>query len=297
MRYERMSLNEYAALERENGARLYHDGQVWWREVRPFFYRPLYPFQALRPGEARIPLFRRLLGYQHLVPDAPEANSRMNFLVMDRLQDYSLDILPKKKRWFVRKAMKLSEVRPIDCREFIQAGYPVYLSFYRRTRYGWRSDRTDRRNFERWAESLYRHPSVRILGCYSSGGLNTIAVSYLIEDTIIHASLMSTDDALKLGTSDLVFHTIREAAAHCPEARYILAGAPGGRRSLDQFKMRRKCSLLNAPAHYWISPPALLLLKSIRPGNYRRLKGDLVYESSGENSGNGADGDSAGIPG
>jgi len=43
--YERMSVNQYAAYEKENGTALYRAGTVWWQEIRPFFFAPSILFK------------------------------------------------------------------------------------------------------------------------------------------------------------------------------------------------------------------------------------------------------------
>ncbi len=273
--YERMSIEEYSAYERENGTGLCKAGGIWWREVRPFFYRPLHPLQRLDPGRAEIPLIRQLIGYQHLVSDPKQANSRMRFFVLDRLEEYSLDRLPSKVRWEVNRSRRQSELRPIaTVREFVDAGYPVYLAFYERTHYGWRSDRTDREIFQKWAEALYRYPRMRIMGAYSGSLLNAVAVSYLVDDVVFYATLFCNGEALRTHASDLMLHDVRETAANSAGAKYIFMGAPGNRRGLDTFKIRRKCRILNEPARFRINPVAVLLLKLFSPGSYRKLRGE-----------------------
>ncbi len=240
--YERMSIEAYSAFEQENGARLCKTGDIWWREVRPFFYRPLIPFQPLEPGRAGVPRIRRLIGYQHLVSDPQRANSRMSFFVLDRPEAYSLDRLPSKLRWEVKRSTRHLEAKPIGgAREFAEAGYSVYLSFYERTHYGWRNDRVDPGIFRQWAEALYRYPQVRIMGAYSGSLLNAVAISYLVDDIVFYATLFCNDRGLRSHASDLMLHDVREAAANSPGVRYISMGAPGGRRGLDVFKIRRRC--------------------------------------------------------
>lgn len=276
--YERMSMDELAAYEADNGSRLYRDNGLWWQEVRPYFWRPLFPFRRVEADAVRIPLHRRLIGCQHLVGDERLANSRMNFIMIDEPGNYSPGYLPAKLRRLIRDAERHSEVRAVtDPAEFATSAYPVYLSFYRRTLYGWRKDRTDRKKFQQWTAMLYRHPKLKILGCYARGTLNTVMISYFVEDVIFYATLFCTDEALKLHTSDLMLHKVREMAAQCPGAKYIYLGAAGARRGLDAFKLKRKCRLVSEPARFKLNPPAAFIMKRFLPIHYRRLKGELVY--------------------
>ena len=60
--WERMSADEFAAVELALGGKVVKSGDVWWRQVRPFFYRPLLPYRELRPGTLRYPLRFRMGG-------------------------------------------------------------------------------------------------------------------------------------------------------------------------------------------------------------------------------------------
>ena len=202
----------------------------------------------------------------------------MNFMIYDDPQSYAISKLENKTRRNVLKALKNSVVKSIDDQqEFVEAGHPVYLSFYDRTGYRWRCDRIDKEVYRRWAEVLYRYPQLKIMGCYANAKLNTVAISYFVEDVIYYATLFCNDDGLKLGASDLMLHVIRETASLCPQAKYIFLGPPGNRKGLDAFKLRRQCQILSEPALFRLNPLALLITKCFGSDNYRRLKGELIY--------------------
>jgi hypothetical protein len=276
--YERMSIDQYADYELDSGCRLYSADGVWWQEVRPFFFRPLFPFQRIKPGETGIPFYRRMIGYQHLCSDPQLANSRMNFVVLDRLQDYSVDCLTTKIRKALQIAQKNTEARPIlDQSEFVSVAYPVYLSFYKRTRYPWRCDRTEKKVFEKWAAVLFRHPKIKIYGCYSISGLNTVMVSYLVETVIHYSMLFCNDEGLKLHTSDLMLHVVRDLASRTAGAELIFLGNAGSRKGLDDFKLRRQCTIRQEEAFYRLNPFTLFAVKHFSPANFKKLTGDLTY--------------------
>ena len=82
MGWESMSVDEYAAFELANGARLAKPGTRWWRRVRPGFYRPLFLFEEISPPNADPPKASLLGGgAQYVVPASGVANSQMNFIL------------------------------------------------------------------------------------------------------------------------------------------------------------------------------------------------------------------------
>jgi hypothetical protein len=132
--------------------------------VRPFFFRPLLPFKPC-PPEALKGAFGPFTGTQHAVhPDQP-FNSHFNILIWDRLREYSLAAVSQHTRSKIRKAMDNSVAlsRVTDPEPFIREAFPVYNSFFSRTRYGFRSERRDRAGFEQWAKKLLSHPKLLIL--------------------------------------------------------------------------------------------------------------------------------------
>ena len=62
--WERMSIDEYAEFEMVMGAKLQKKGGVWWHQIRPYFYRPLFPFVELSPNQTK-GLFGKFAAFQH----------------------------------------------------------------------------------------------------------------------------------------------------------------------------------------------------------------------------------------
>src|SRR4051794_26511992 len=79
-RAEPMQLAEYAHVLSLQGAPIRPVGGVFWRRVRPLFYRPVLLYKPLLPpaGDAPTPI---LGGYQHVVGSPEEANSNIAFRV------------------------------------------------------------------------------------------------------------------------------------------------------------------------------------------------------------------------
>jgi hypothetical protein len=267
-----MSVDEYAALETGIGAKLERSGGVWWRQVRPYFYRPLLPFLELDPANVELPRRARIGGAQYAVAQTVPANSHVDLLMFDEPQSYSLDMLSQGSRRHIRRAMNSFDVRRIeDVEEFITSGHSVYLSFFERTKYGYKRERTDPQRFANWARSLFRFDKVQVLGAYRGGELMSVSVSYVVEGVAFTATFFSRSDALKDYVAELMLHAIRERAAVSENVSAIFAAAAGMERGLDDFYLRRGARLISKAAQLKLNPFVSVVLKTLRRGRHRKL--------------------------
>ncbi len=76
--WERMSIDEYAEFEMVMRVKLQKKGGVWWHQIRPYFYRPLFPFVELSPNQTK-GLFGKFAAFQHPVSPVHQHNSYINF--------------------------------------------------------------------------------------------------------------------------------------------------------------------------------------------------------------------------
>ncbi|HBG04524.1 MAG: hypothetical protein A2075_14235 [Geobacteraceae bacterium GWC2_58_44] len=271
MYWDPMTMDEFAMCQQAEGLKLVHLDGVWWVEIRPFFFRPLFPFAEIDPNSKRYPLKALVGGLLHVVPDGVAANSTMNFFVYDDLKNYSLETLSRKRRKVVMKGLENFTAKPLtDPDEFVATAYDVYMSFQKRTNYSYKDERVNREVFSEWARNLFRNPKIRKLGAYHKDKLCAVETSYRIEDVIIGDTLFANDLSLSLKVTDFLYHTLREAAVHT-DARYFFVGLPTGVKSLDQSKLIRGCKLLNKPACYKINPLTLSVVKVFMKSSYHKL--------------------------
>jgi hypothetical protein len=266
-----MSEAEYAQLASAFGAKIVCQGGVYWRRVRPFFYRTLLAADV--PDEQHLePPCRWLVGFQHLVRNPVTANSTMNFLVFDELRGYSLEALGHNRRRLIKNAAKSFQVRLIqDFQQLKDQGYPAYLAFFQRTRYSYKSDRVNRLKFDQWADTLQRFPKAILLGAFGSAGLTGVSVSYWVRDTLWYATLFNDSASLKQGVCELMLHELRRMVAQQPGISRIVARKYHGGNSLDRYYLLRGCKLVRLPARVWMSPGTLFLLKWLLPKSYAAL--------------------------
>ncbi len=103
--WETMTEEEFAGVEADSGSEVVRRRGIWWRRVRPFFYRPLLPFDPIDPSAAA-GAFGPLTGYQHAVPEGAASDSRFNLLIWDRLPEYGLAAVSAHTRSKIKKAME-----------------------------------------------------------------------------------------------------------------------------------------------------------------------------------------------
>ncbi len=276
MIWQKMTVDEYAAYEKGNGTPVVKVGDVWWRRVKPFFYRPLFLFQTLDIGK-KVPC--GAIGWQHKVADPKCANSCIKVIVFDNIAHYSLECLKRKKRSFVRKALTRLTVDVIKDRSlFCREAYGVYRAFYERTGYRWRKDRLKKSEFDEWGDHLFKHDKVVIHGVYHGEILIAVNISYLVENVLIDAAFFSTNEGLRLGSSDVVWHRIREDASRSEEIQYIFEGTVSGITSLDAAKLIRGGKILFLPSYLHMNNMILKGVKLMKRKWYDKISG--ITESS-----------------
>lgn len=269
-----MSLREYAEVQARFGVKILERGGYFWRKVRPFFYRPLLPVEAHAPAGVQRPVAWPS-GFQYVVPDGQAANSTMNFIVLRQPQAYTLEGLLHKRRQMITRAARDFRVAPLtDPAELKAQGHRVYLSFYERTRYGYKSDRRDKAVFDRWVDALFSCPKTILLGGFGPDGLSAISSSYWVNRTLVYSTLICETGALKKNLGELMFHEVRQLAAKEPGIGEIFVRPYQGGNSLDEYYLLRGCELARRPARLELPSPLLGLIRWTMPRQYELLSGE-----------------------
>ncbi len=267
-----MSADEFASLEKALGVNVLKVGSTWWREVRPYFFRPLPWFREFQPEDVTPPATAHIGGFQHLVPEGVKHNSMLKVLLFQSPQTYSLEKLSSNDRYHVRRAMRSFEVRQIsDLAMFIDNGHEVYVSFYNRTRYQYKKERLDKRHFAAWAETLFRFPKVQVCGAFSGEELMSVSVSYVVDHVLFTATFFSKSEALSEYVSDLMLHALRQRAADDGTIRMVYASMAGMERGLDEFYLRRGAQIISRPAVLRMNPVVLAALRTFKKQEFHKL--------------------------
>jgi hypothetical protein len=277
--WQRMTIEEFASFERRQGERIRQINGIYWRRVRPFFYRPLLPFQAYRPEAISPPSLSWFGGFQHAVPAGEKANSFLNMLLFEETEAYSLGDLHKQERRQIKRAAEDFTVSLVtDVNEFKVQAYRVYLSFYERTKYEYKSERRYEGNFSKWADSVFQNPKVIVLGAYKKNReLGAIEICHLVEDTLVGSTFFCETESLKMHVTGFMLHKMREAIAGCQAMKQIFIGnyKYAAVKGVDDFYLTRGCKLVRKPALLHINPLTAFFLKRFLPEQYARLSGKI----------------------
>jgi hypothetical protein len=277
--WQSMSIDRFATFHAELGIKVCREGGIWWRQVRPFFYRPLLPlnkytFHARRQGLARFAVF------QHAVEKGCPHNSFLNPIVFDRLPEYEMKELAENARRNLKKAFTsgVTVARIFDKNYFAEHAYAVYLSFYERTKYSFDTSRRTRDGFARWTEKLFAFPENTVLGAFLSGKLIGLEITCLVDNILVIETVMHSNESLRLGAPDLMLHHWRTSARNQPEIHMILDSMLTEKEGVNEFKLRRGAIVLALPACLHLAPAALHLLKVCNKRIYQKLHGLSNYE-------------------
>lgn len=273
MQIPQMSLREYAALQTRLGVKVVERDGCFWRQVRPFFFRLLLPVEAC-PGSAIRPPAAWPSGFQYVTADQSQANSTMNFIMLDEPQGYSLGNLNHKRRQLIKRAAQQFEVRPLtDAGEVKRQGHHVYLSFFQRSGYRYKSDRQKKSVYDEWVDTLFSSPGSILLGGYGPSGLVGISSSFWINHTLVYSTLMCETGAMKLNLGELLFHEVQQLAARHPGIREIFVRRYQQGNSLDRYYLLRGCKLVKKPARLELSAPIRSFIRWTMPRQYDLLCG------------------------
>jgi len=269
-----MSVDRYAAFEQALGTRLLRTGDIWWVQIRPFFYRPLLPFERYD-----VEAVKKLVGhrgvFQHAVMEGQAHNSYLNTIIFDDLHKYDPRQLRKNVRGSLKKGMASgATVRPIvDAAEFCEKAYPVYLSFYERTRYAFDKSRRSKEVFIRWARRLFQFSDAVILGAFAGQELISFEIHCLVERTLILKSIVNSESAVRTGAPDLVLHHVRSSASGQSTIDKIYDTMRARNQGINEYKVFRGAKVLALPSLLHIHPALLWSLRKVSRGIYSRLCG------------------------
>jgi hypothetical protein len=276
---ERMDVAEYARILSLQGAKIFLAGPTYWRQVRPFFCRPVLLYKAL-PLSPAVPPRSVVGGYQHVVGSAGEANSTIGFRVY-LARPYSLSDQSREHRRMVRAAASRFEMRVIrDPEDLKVEGYGPYMSFYNRTQYDYLSDRTRPDRFARWADSFLPPSKAIILGAYADHRLRSVSILYWVENLLLYSTSFSDTCSLRQHVNDLMLHEVREIAAGQHGIKVIVAGTYSGGTGPDKFDLLRGAMVERQPARYVFRPRLLgRCVRSLLPRQFEKLRGGDVLAS------------------
>jgi hypothetical protein len=276
---QRMDEDEFAACQIARGELVERFGELWWLRTRQVFYRPLLPYHVYSLRNSDLPPIG-FGGLQYAVADPQEANAMMGLLMLENAGDYSLDAVSHNRRRLIKNAARNFVVHPVqDVAEFKEQGFVAYASFYQRTHYHYKSERTRRDNYARWVDTVLTCPKAFILGGYERiGRLQAVSISYWVEETLIYSTFFSETSALRNGIGELMFHALRETACRMPGLREVYVRRYQGGNGMDNYYIMRGAKLVMKPSKVRLHPLARLILKSCFPARYTALGAEISHQ-------------------
>ena len=279
-----MNIEEHAQLEQKTGSRLIKKENIWWRQVRPSFYRPLLPFESYNYGEI-IRCFPPWQTVQFPVKEESRANSQLHMIVFEDIQSYQLDTLNRSRRHDIKNAIKnrVTIRRIHDATPFISQAYSIYQSFYQRTHYKFQKNRNQKEKFDDWVHILMSFPDVYLLGAYLASELIAIGVCCIVDRILIYKSMINTKKSIPFRAQDLLLHYIREEIAKKENVDLIFMGMVDREPGINNFKLWRGAKILSLPAHLKIPVPVKSVLNNFCKSEYAFMIGELpkqIYEEA-----------------
>jgi hypothetical protein len=278
-----MSIHRYAELERGFGANVVRVNHTWWVQIRPFFFRPVLPFQSF--DSSMIARTRKRGVLQHAVANGEVYDSYLNPIIFDDVQNYDPNKLRKNVRGSLKKALSSDAIvrRIVDEQEFCKKGYAVYASFYERTGYDFGgSKKKSEAEFSKWARLLFQFPELVILGVFLADELVAFELTCVVEETLIIKTVVTSDAALKLDASDLLLHNCRISVIGQENINQIYYGMLSRNTSLNKFKTMRGGRIHSLPSQTHLRPFVLNWLKRLRPSLHSRICGVPPSEVAGD---------------
>lgn len=281
----RSSIDDYALACRREGQSLVKVDGIWWRAVRPCFYRPVIPFFPTPSPTPQVPARARWGAVQYAPPAVSEAaNSHLHYVAFPDAQSYRLESLKPRRRLEVRAAMKCFQPRLFeDVAEFKATGHSVYLDFYQRSGYEYLAKRTRKVAFERWADAIFSDPGLIAIGLWAKGSLVSASLSRVVDDTWIYSSFFSTTEGLRNHAPSLMIHHVRELAATVDGVRRVFSGMrknDEAGQKVDTFYLLRGAQVFSVPTVLRFNPLARWLLARVKPSLLEQMQGNLTGAAS-----------------
>lgn len=271
-----MQPEEYARIFRNKYQRIFNHNGIIWMEVRPLFWRPLFPFYKYDYDNIFIPFSFYLGGFQYPILNNNLANSTINYYIFNDVKNYSIDDLERKQRQDIVRSMRRLHVKiEVDPEVFIKKSYPVYISFMKRTRYGYRHDRLRWNVYNKWWRKIFSSGKFLIIGAYNKDILAGVMVLAYVDGVVVLVTTYSHTDYLSFGSTELLFHEARMLSSKVEDARFIFAGNKNDHYGVNNYKENRGAVLVKSPSYYYINPIALNMLKLFGDKYLNKIAGDI----------------------
>jgi hypothetical protein len=235
------------------------------------FYRPIAP-EGSGP-----PLARSYLGYQHIVANEWQSNSRLVINTILNLQEHGPKSLESERRRKVRIGLKSCSLEVLLRYEeaTVDGCLEVWTDLVRRT--GWRSVPSLQDFHNTWRMLLdLPGSSVLVVRDRAGGRVWGFRILKIIGDTAYGDTIAGHKDGFRANVNDVMYYACLVAAGRISGVTKASTSIKSDLTSLEAFKTAIGFAPVPFPAVTRLRPmvgPALRLLK---PASYRRMIGQFA---------------------
>jgi len=255
-----MKAEEFIQQQIKAGYKIHFNDGVWWQKVAPLFHKPVLPYQGISPRESRPKIARSFFGYSHCVPKDFLANKVWSVMLLnkEKLKNFSIHKLSKKRRESVRKGLRNVEVRRIEnIVSVIEDMRDVCVSTAQRTRHG-KPPRYYLKNYYEWKSYILRLfdlPNREWWGAFYRGKLVAYRYAYLIENTMYSDTNKSHSQFLKEKPNDALLFTFIEYCKSIPNCEILRLGDwSKNNQGINEFKMKYGFEKVDLPVYANYNP-------------------------------------------
>lgn len=248
----------------------------WWYAVKPGLCWSADCFNPIDARRARPRITKSFLGYQHIVPEAAQANSQLVVNAITSLAAYSEAAVDSKRRNSVRKGFR-------SCTLEVLTGY--HAETFEQCRITWKelTERTgwkhavERSEFEATWRAMLDCPGVSIiLGRErTSGQVAGFLITKIIGDTAYVDTIASRTEFMKYNVNDAVMYAFLINAQRLDgvsKAHYAIRSYV---ETLEKFKQGLGFVPTPFPARTVLRGGVRLVLSRFFPDKYKRMIGQF----------------------
>ena len=246
----------------------------WWYQVKPGLCWPADFLAAAGEEKNTIPLLKRFIGYQHVVP-AHRANSRLIINVIEDISSFGPESVPDKRRnirtGFNSCSLEVMD-RP-DAKVYAECS-ELWRDFVGRT--AWKKA-VDAEYISRTWGYIMETPGVSIIlgRDRGSGRVAGFLITKIIGDTAYVDTIASSTALMKTKVNDALVYAFVKNAQGLPEVKKAYYTIVSYKATLEKFKQSHGFRPVPYPASTSLMPPAGALIKVLKSESYNRMMGKM----------------------